>query len=87
MLSIDIDDGDTDDVNAAMRELRQSGSKVVCLLAFESDIMRILAAARQAIEDAGEKYSSFTWIIGSAGTEVGITFPALFFGHPFHLPL
>lgn len=69
MLSIDIDDGDTDDVNAAMRELRQSGSKVVCLLAFESDIMRILAAARQAIEDAGEKYSSFTWIIGSAGTE------------------
>eukprot|EP00873_Tetraselmis_striata_P005111 jgi/Tetstr1/425375/TSEL_015822.t1 len=61
------------EVQAAVRELVDSGDKIVCLLVFKSEVKRILKIAKEYIDAAGVDYSTFTWIVGSSDTTYAVS--------------
>jgi hypothetical protein len=47
--------------------------QVVVLLAFETDVPRILSHCKKAVDAAGGDFSSYTWITASSSTEDSLT--------------
>jgi hypothetical protein len=58
------------EVDSAGLQLLQAERKVVVVTALENDIPRVLRRMKATIEDAGDDYKSFTWIIPTLSTEV-----------------
>jgi hypothetical protein len=57
-------------VREAVRAMLASGSKVVVLLTFDTELRKVLGATRQVISEEGKDYTSYTFIFGLVAAQV-----------------
>eukprot|EP00873_Tetraselmis_striata_P008965 jgi/Tetstr1/429229/TSEL_001892.t1 len=66
-----IGDASTSSITAALQPLldRPHPCRVITILAFDADFLRILSAAKQIVTEHGDDLSTFTWIAGLTSTQ------------------